>query len=110
MNITLRAALPTDAAHIADILLASRAAFLPYAPSPHSDDEVRAWLRDVLLPREPVTVASLNERIAGVIATHEADAITWITQFYLHPTHVGRGIGSRLLAHALATASRPVRL
>jgi len=83
MNVSLRAAVPSDAAHIADILLASRAAFLRYAPSPHTDDEVRAWVRDVLPRRETVTVAALDDRIAGVVATYEADAITWITQLYL---------------------------
>jgi GNAT superfamily N-acetyltransferase len=110
MDVSLRPAAPADAARIADILLAARAAFLPYAPSPHTDDEVRAWVLDVLVPRETVTVASLYDRIAGIIAAHEADAITWITQLYLDPSLVGRGIGSRLLAHALATAPRPVRL
>jgi GNAT superfamily N-acetyltransferase len=110
MNVSIRAALPTDAMHIADILLASRAAFLPYAPSPHTDDEVRSWVRRALLPRESVTVATRDGQVVGVIATHQAEAIAWITQLYLHPSRVGGGIGSRLLAHALAAASRPVRL
>ena len=52
MHVTLRAATRLDASRIADILIASRAAFLPYAPSPHSDASVRAWVRHVLLPRE----------------------------------------------------------
>jgi len=110
MNVTLRSATQTDATGIADILLASRAAFLPYAPSPHPEHSVRAWVRDVLLPLEDVTVASVADQVVGVMAMHRADEITWITQLYLHPSFVARGIGSRLLARALATAPRPIRL
>jgi GNAT superfamily N-acetyltransferase len=110
MNVTLRAATPLDATRIADILIASRAAFLPYAPSPHSDASVRAWVRHVLLPRELVSVATMAGQPVGVLAMHHADGISWITQLYLDPPHVGRGIGSRLLAHALAELPRPVRL
>jgi GNAT superfamily N-acetyltransferase len=39
-----------------------------------------------------------------------ADRLSWIDQMYLDPTHVGRGIGALLLAHALATLPRPIRL
>lgn len=110
MNAALRAATPTDAACIADILLASRAAFLPYAPSPHTDDEVRAWVRARLLPLENVTVASVTGQVVGFLAVHRTAGISWITQLYLLPSFVARGIGACLLGSALATAPRPIRL
>jgi GNAT superfamily N-acetyltransferase len=110
MNAALRVATNADAASIADILLASRAAFLPYAPSPHSDDEVRAWVRDTLLPLEDVTVASVADHVVGFMAVHRAAGISWITQLYLRPSHVAQGIGLRLLDRALATVPRPIRL
>jgi GNAT superfamily N-acetyltransferase len=110
MNIALRPAILADAGAIADVLFESRAAFLSYAPSPHTDEEVRAWVRDVLLPREDVTVATMADHIVGVMAMHRSDGIAWITQLYLAPSHVGLGIGSRLLGRALATAPRPIRL
>jgi GNAT superfamily N-acetyltransferase len=110
MNVTLHTASLADATRIADILIASRAVFLPYAPSPHSDASVRAWVRDVLLPRERVTVATLAGQQVGVLAMHHTDGIGWITQLYLDPPNVGRGIGSLLLAHALAELPRPIRL
>jgi GNAT superfamily N-acetyltransferase len=110
MSTTLRPATHGDAARIADVLLESRAAFLSYAPSPHTDKEVRAWVCDILLPREDVTVATIADHIVGVMAMHRSDGITWITQLYLAPSHVGLGIGSRLLGRALATAPRPIRL
>jgi ribosomal protein S18 acetylase RimI-like enzyme len=110
MNVTLRRALASDAECIASILLASRAAFLPYAVSPHTEDDVRAWVRDVLLPVEIVTVATENHAVVGAMAVRRDDGISWITQLYLDPPWVGRGIGSILLRHALVTMPRPIRL
>jgi ribosomal protein S18 acetylase RimI-like enzyme len=106
----LRQATNMDRARIADIFLASRAAFLPYARSPHSADAVRAWVRDILLPSENVTVASIEDRLVGFMATLQHDNISWITQLYLDPSHVGQGIGSCLLTRALETMPRPIRL
>ena len=109
-NLSLRSAIGADAPLIANILLESRAAFLPYAPSPHSDVSVRAWVRDVLLRVQNVTVACMKDRSVGVMAVHEVEGISWITQLYLDPSYVGQGIGSRLLARALETSPRPIRL
>ena len=106
----LRAAVPGDASRIADILIASRAAFLPYAPSPHSDDEVRAWVRDVLIRTEEITVPTPGGQVFGVLSVRRAEAINRITQLYLDPAYVGRGIGSMPLSHSLATVPRPIRL
>jgi GNAT superfamily N-acetyltransferase len=36
--------------------------------------------------------------------------VSWITHLYLRPARVGRGIGSRLLGHAVGRASPPLRL
>jgi GNAT superfamily N-acetyltransferase len=110
VNATLRAALSTDAKRIAEVLLASHAAFLPYAPSTHTDEEVRTWVREVLLPSEAVTVAVANGQVIGVLALAHHDGVSWLTQLYLHPAHVAHGIGSKLLAHAVATALLPIRL
>lgn len=110
MNATLRAALSSDAEHVAEVLLASRAAYLPYAPSAHTDEEVRTWVREVLLPSEAVTVGVVNGLVIGVLALGQHDGVSWLTQLFLHPAHVGRGIGSKLLAHAVATALPPIRL
>lgn len=109
-RIVLRAANDADAEHIAAVLLASRKTLLPFAPLAHSDDEVRAWVREVLLPSEAVTVATVDDRIVGVLAVTRQHGASWITQLYLHPSHVGQGIGSRLLACAIASAARPIRL
>jgi GNAT superfamily N-acetyltransferase len=98
MNVTLHPAEYADAGRIAEILLEARAAFLPYAPFAHTDDQVRGWVHDTLLPSEDVTIGSVDSRVVGVMALDHADGISWISQLYLDPAYVGRGIGSRLLA------------
>jgi GNAT superfamily N-acetyltransferase len=109
-QVTLRAANPADAKCIADVLLASRKAFLAYAPSPHTDAEIRAWVRDVLLPGEQVTVAVVTDQVVGISCVKRSDGVSWLTQMYLDPEHANQGIGTQLLAHALANHPRPFRL
>ena len=58
----------------------------------------------------PATVAEIDGRIAGFVATHFQDGRTWISHLYLAPGFTGRQIGAALLAHALEFAERPVRL
>ena len=110
MKVVLRAAGVADAASIADVLLTSRRTFLPYLPSPRSDDEIRAWVRDTVLPTEQLTVAVAGGAVVGFLGVREREGITWITHLYLLPSHVCQGVGSRLLARTLASAPRPVRL
>jgi GNAT superfamily N-acetyltransferase len=107
---TLRVAVPADATRVADILIEARAAFMPYAPSAHSDNDVRAWVREQLLPAGGATVAVVSGRVVGVIAVSQDSAHSWINQMSLEPQVVGQRIGSALLAHAMAVLPRPVRL
>ena len=110
MSAGLRAATIEDAPHIAEVLLSSRRAFLPYAPLAHTDAEVRQWVREVLVPSGGVTVASTDSGIVGVLATARESNVSWINQLYVAPGRTGQGIGAQLLAHALASLERPVRL
>lgn len=108
--VTLRPATPADAPRVADILRQARAAFMPYAPSAHLEPEVREWVAQHLVPTGSVTVAMLDEKVVGVMAVaHEADC-RWINQMMVDPANVGKGIGSQLLAHAMATLPAPIRL
>ena len=109
-HLGLRPARAGDASRVADVYLASRKTFLPFAPLAHSDAEVRGWIGDVLVPSGQVTVAVWREEIAGMMAVSSDRGHGWIEQLYLHPAFVGRGFGSRLLEHGLAAAARPVRL
>lgn len=108
--VALRPAVPADAPRVAEILIATRAAFMPYAPSVHPDDELRAWVADRLLPSGGVTVAVDAGQVVGVIATEPGAEAAWITQLSVDPTRVGRGIGTVLLAHALASLGDAIRL
>ncbi|HEV7734670.1 MAG TPA: GNAT family N-acetyltransferase [Candidatus Binatia bacterium] len=108
--ITLRPATAHDATQIADLYLASRRVFVSFAPIPHSDEDVRLWITTVLVPSGSVTVAVDGSSIVGMMAAARRDGVGWIDQLYLLPSHVGRGIGGRLLQHALDDLGPPVRL
>ena len=107
-TVTVRAATADDA--VADTMLASRRAFLPYAPSAHREPDFRDWVRDGLLGSPGAFVAVSGVEVIGVIATSSSDGASWIDQFYLRPDAVGRGVGARMLAVALADLPGPVRL
>jgi GNAT superfamily N-acetyltransferase len=110
MSVALRAATLEDAPQAAEVLLSSRRAFLPYAPSAHTDAEVHRWVREALIPSGGVTVACAGTLVVGVLATACTSGVSWVNQLYIAPSHVGQGIGSRLLSHALLSLPLPVRL
>jgi GNAT superfamily N-acetyltransferase len=110
MTLRLRPATMADAPLIAQILIDTRAAFMPYAPSAHSDPELHAWVAERLVPGGGVTVAQCRGTVVAVMATEHTDAAAWISQMAVTPSLVGQGIGRRLLAHALATLPSPIRL
>jgi ribosomal protein S18 acetylase RimI-like enzyme len=68
------------------------------------------WARVSLLPSGGVTVATIEDRIVGVLATRRGDDVSWIDHLYVHPEHCGRGVGSQLMKLALSSLRRPVRL
>ena len=112
----LRPAVPADAPRVADLLIDTRRAFMPYAPLAHPEPEVRQWVADRLLPAGGVMVAEIDGRVVAVMALQAAEAadaaeaVSWIQQMAVDPPLVGRGIGSRLLAHALRSLPPPIRL
>lgn len=108
-EVLLRPATADDASTVADVLLSSRKAFLPYACL-RTDEDIHEWVRTGLLRTNDVTVAVLSGPPVGVVATtRDADG-SWITQLYVAPAHVDRGVGTLLLSHALVKLPRPVRL
>ncbi len=106
----LRPATPDDAEAIAEVYLASRRAFLPYAPLMHTDDEVRQWLRELVIPVFDVTVATRGDAVVGMMVLSRDGESGWIDQLYLHPEHVGQGLGTLLLDRAKSTLGSPIRL
>ncbi len=110
MNVVYRQAIPSDAPGVADVYLASRKTFLPFALLAHSDSEVRQWIADVLIPSGRLTVAATAHEIIGMMALSHVEQFDWIEQLYLHPAAVGRGIGSQLLERAKEELGPLIRL
>ena len=110
MEVELRQAVAADAARVAEVYLASRKTFLPFAPLAHADADVRRWIAQELVPSGRVTVAVVDGEIAGLMALSREAAVGWIDQLYLAPGSVAHGIGTRLLEQAKRELGRPIRL
>ena len=110
MPAVLRAATMRDAPEIVRVIRSSRIRFMPYALPVHSEAEDLRWVGNSLLASGIVTVACVEGDVIGVSAVRNAEDAGWIDQLYVEPDHCGRGIGSQLLASALASLRRPVRL
>jgi len=100
-DVVLRPARDSDASDIAKLMRASLNS-LDWMPVVHTPDEDFAFIRDIVLPRQQVTVAEAGPRIVGFIAVSSE----LVEQLYLDPAWTGQGIGSRLLCQA--TAGMPV--
>ncbi|WP_330291800.1 GNAT family N-acetyltransferase [Streptomyces sp. NBC_00576] len=97
-KITLRRATADDADSAADVLLRSRAVALSTVTWPRSDDEVRDYFRNVVVPHRETWVAeaSYEGEIVGVLVLAGDE----VSQLYLLPDWRGRGIGDLCIALA----------
>jgi 8-oxo-dGTP pyrophosphatase MutT (NUDIX family)/ribosomal protein S18 acetylase RimI-like enzyme len=95
---TLRAGTSGDAAAIAECYLDSFNQGLPGIVRPHTDDAVRAWVREVMLPSMSVTVAA---HPLGFVTGFCATTPGWITELYVEPAWQARGVGGQLLLQAM---------
>ncbi|HLZ64805.1 MAG TPA: GNAT family N-acetyltransferase [Aliidongia sp.] len=95
-----------DAAEIANLYLASRADALPYLRRVHGDEDVRVWIRTVMLARGETWVARRGDEILGFMSLVGDE----LDQLYLKPGHYRRGIGSMLLAKAKERSPGRLRL
>ena len=89
----LRPARSDDAAAVADVWLRSFAVALPTVRRTHSDDQVRAWIRDVLIADRETWVAEVDGMIVGIMSL----ADDWVEQLYIDPDWQGQGIGASLI-------------
>ncbi len=97
-NCAVRLAESGEAVAVADLLLLSRRAAHGIPASVHSDEEVRVWVRELLVPSCDVWIATEGEQLVGMMAVQGE----WIEQLYVSPTHQRRGHGTRLLQLAQA--------
>jgi GNAT superfamily N-acetyltransferase len=96
----IRQAVAADAEAIADVWLTAFGETYSFPPA-HTDAEVRAWVRDGLLPATETWVADASSEVVGFMALRGVS----VEQLYVRRPWTGRGIGSRLIA--LAKERRP---
>lgn len=106
----LRTATVADADVVADVYLRSRKELVTCAPLAHSDETVRVWIRERLIPAGGTTVAVLDGQVIGFLSVSTDGGVGWIDHLYLRPDWVGRGIGTRLLELARRQLPLPIRL
>ena len=92
-EVVLRRAAAADAAALADVWLRSYTAALPGVRRAHTDDQVRAWFRDVVVPERETWVADADGAVVGLMVLGPGE----IDQLYLDPDWRGRGIGDRFV-------------
>ena len=95
-GVIVRRASEADAEAVAEVWLRSFDAALPTVRRAHSDDEVRAWFRNAVVPYKQTWVAVAGTEVVGLLVLSDG----WVDQLYLDPAWRGRGIGDRLVATA----------
>jgi len=66
-------------------------------PKPvHSDEEVRRWVGDTLVPNGGTWVVESEDGVIAMMTLEE----DWIDQLYVDPDHFNQGAGTLLLDHA----------
>ena len=109
MILDFRVATLADADSVADVYLCSRKELVACAPLAHSDQAVREWIRQHLIPAGRTTVAVVDDLVVGLLAVSNGADCNWVDQLYLLPAWVGRGIGTGLLDRARSELLPPVR-
>jgi ribosomal protein S18 acetylase RimI-like enzyme len=96
-----RRALAADASAVADVWLRSFAAALPTVRRAHNDDQVRSWIRNVVVPGRETWVATIDGAVVAmmVIGSVVNDAGE-LEQLYVDPSFQNRSLGRRLLGLA----------
>jgi GNAT superfamily N-acetyltransferase len=90
---SLRSATIADALAVAELWLRSRRASATIPPAAHTDDEVRAWFRDVVLPSQEVWLTTYGPELTAMMVIDGE----WLEHLYVAPEHSRQGCGSRLV-------------
>ena len=95
--VVVRRASVDDADAVADVYLASFHATYAF-PLAHTDEQVRGWIRDVVVPDHETWVAVDEDAgaVVGLMVVGPDD----LDQLYVAPDRLGSGIGQRLLETA----------
>lgn len=103
MTVTLRPARPSESAALSDLALRSKAHW------GYDAAFLEAWRAELTITPERIeaeqmTVAQERGALVGMISLAAEGADGEIEDFFVSPEAIGRGIGRRLLEHALAQA------
>ncbi len=93
MSFEIRSANSSDADDLAAIYLDSFTGALPTVRSPHTAEQTRTWIREILIPGGHTWVATIGNDAVGMLTLHNGR----IDQLYLRPDRQGLGIGSALI-------------
>lgn len=102
----IRRAELSDAPAVAELWLQSFRTALPSVRLTHTDEQVRQWIRDVVIEQHETWLICLGDEIAGMMTL----AGGCIDQLYLAPSRRGQGLGDRLIAHAKTRRPDGLRL
>jgi GNAT superfamily N-acetyltransferase len=103
-HLVLRPARLDDSPVISEVFLSARQKALPDLPKVQTDEEVRTWIRQVMVPRTKVWVAEIRGRVEGFFSLEGQT----LAHLYVHPDHQGLNVGTALLDRARALS--PERL
>jgi ribosomal protein S18 acetylase RimI-like enzyme len=106
----LRQATLADAEAIANVYITCRKELLAFAPLTHSDENIKRWIHEALIPNEMVIVAEENQVIIGMMSFTNTQDMGRINQLYVHPSFVGRGIGTLMIKLAKSMLGSPIQL
>ncbi|MFF7975396.1 GNAT family N-acetyltransferase [Streptomyces sp. NPDC007905] len=97
--VVLRRAVPADARAAADVWLRSFDTSLPTVVRPRTDDDVRGYFRDVVVPLRETWVAETAGEGRGIVGVMVLNG-DLLSQLYLDPEWRGRGLGDRFVSLA----------
>jgi GNAT superfamily N-acetyltransferase len=100
-RVSFRRASAADAPRVASVYIASRRGAAQWLPTVGTDDEIRAFVINQMVPERECWVAEDSGRIVAVLVLHDDE----VDQFYVAPDAQRRGVGDAMLA--LAKRLRP---
>jgi GNAT superfamily N-acetyltransferase len=106
MTVSLRRATAIDAEDVARVYIASRRGAAKWLPTVGTDDEIRAFVINRMVPERECWVAEDGGRIVAVLVLHDDE----VDQLYVAPGEQRRGIGDAMLAHAKRLRPAGLRL
>ena len=106
----IRKAKPVDADTLAEIYIGSRNKHVELAPLAYTEDEIRSWIRDILIPGGTAELLEQDRSVVAMMATSEDNSGSWIDHLYVRADLTRNGCESILLAHAMRTLKRPTVL